>query len=264
MPNLGIERVIVQDWDQGLDILSFLVDHKVSDRVYFETLKDTLKPTQDGPKVKEATAYRRGMALMNNWITGDEKLGPAVEWGRDTLFVVDSITGMGDAAMHFCTNVLNITDEWKATGEAMGHQAMYAKMLIALKCHLIVFSHIRFMGGGGRIEITSKDGNLKSTKEVDSTVDGKQYPSVLGRLLPPQFGRHFNVQIKYHMIGSQRKIRTVPLDDKMALKVPFKVRDELPQETGLKEIFEAFITTPGLEKATVVGPAGYIHEVKTT
>jgi hypothetical protein len=123
----------------------------------------------------------------------------------------------------------------------MGQQAKYVQMLVALQCHVIVFSHIRFMGGGGKIEVLSKDGNLKSTKEVDSTIDGQQYPSVLGRLLPPQFGRHFNIQIKYHLVGTQRKIRTEPIDDKMALKVPFDIRAELPQATGLLEIFKEFL-----------------------
>ena len=186
LPRWGIEQVVIQDWDNGLDILTSYVKPEKQDLVHFATLRDEMKATQTGAQPRHADAFRQGMGLLNNWVLGDEKLGPAVDWGSETLFVLDSITGMGDACMNHTRVHMNIDDDWKGTGAAMKLQDKFIQMLPALKCHVILFSHIRFMGGGGQQRITDKHGTTM-IKEVDSNTEGKGFPSALGKYFLPKW-----------------------------------------------------------------------------
>lgn len=240
MAQFGIERVIIQDWDDGLDILLPHIKPEFQDKVYYETLRDELKPTQKGVDYRDATAFTRGMALMNNWKTKDYELGQAISWGKETLFVCDTLTGLGDACMAYASVKLGHGDDrWKGTGAAMDKQGPYIQMLVTLKCHIIVYSHIRFMGGGGRTTVVDKHGQA-AIKEVDSNLDGTGYPSALGRQLPTQIARHFNTVLEWKLVGKNRRIRTVP-EDKINIKLPFNLKEELPQDTGLTEVFSQFL-----------------------
>ena len=240
MEKFGIERCAILDFDDGLDILLPLIREDVKDKVFYETLLDELKATQEGVKVRTASAFTTAMGLLNNWKSGEVNLGPALGWGPETILVLDSITGMGDACMGFATEVLKMDDDWKATGEAMKRQGKLVQMTKALKCHVIIMSHIRFMGGGGTRTVVDKHGK-KSTEEVNSRVDGDAYPSVLGKVLPPTVGRHFNTILEMKLVGKNRRLRTVP-EERMNLKVPLlDLPDELPQETGLTTVFDKFL-----------------------
>jgi len=240
LPRWGIERVVVQDWDDGLDILTSHVKPDKLDLVHYATLRDQMRPAAGGPIVRESLALGKGMNLMTNWKQGDENLGPALSWGPETLFVVDSLTGMGDAARNYAYDKLKVQDGWRNIGEGMEVQDRYVQMLIAMDCHVILFAHVRTIGGGGQQTIRDKDGEA-SKKVVDNEDLGNQYPSALGRQLPKQIARHFNGLLMWHLVGKNRKIRTVPLDEKFAIKFPFKVGDELSQETGLVQIFSAYL-----------------------
>jgi len=238
----GIERFLFLDWDDGMDIIAAHLNEEDAGCVYYETLRDVLKATQVGVVIKDACAFPRGMALLNNWKQPAHSidLGPSGRWGSETVLINDTITGLGDAAMNFAKSSENIEDDWRATGAGMRLQDKLVQMLVTLNCHIIVNSHVRYMGGGGRRQEVSKDGTVKAIKEVDSNIDGQAYPSALGRVLPPTLGRHFNTILEIKLVGKYRKIRTVP-EDRMNLKIPFKIRDELPQETGMVEVFDKFL-----------------------
>ncbi len=250
LPRWGIEQVIIQDWDDGLDILSFHVKPDKMQLVHYATLSDELKATQEGVKIRKVKAFPSGMGLMNNWQVGKEgepgyeNLGNANSWGKETIFICDTLTGLGDACMNYAIGTLNIDDDWKATGAAMKLQGKYVQLLRALNCHIILFSHVRFIGGGGQIVVQDQkqaSAGVSSFKVVDSAEEGKAFPSALGRILPPTIGRHFNVQLEWCMKGTHRKISTVPRDDKMATKSPVKLQDYLSQETGLVDVFSAYL-----------------------
>jgi hypothetical protein len=258
MDSLGFSKIVIQDWDDGLDVLKANVKPEVADRVYFETLRDEMKgavPSKQeigGPIVRgEPTAWVTGMTLLNNWkvqatkdAEGNEvypayDLGPANSWGPDTLFVTDTLTGMGDAAFNYVKHVDKRLDDWRAVGKAMGLQSVYAQMVVTLKCNVIVFAHIRYMGGGGKVAVEDKDHpGILQYKEVDSNVDGQGYPSALGRQLPTQIMRHFNFGLEWKLSGKKRKIRTVP-EDRLVLKCPVKLPDEMDQVDGLYRLFKA-------------------------
>jgi len=240
MDRFKIERVAILDFDDGLDILLPLVKEEFYDRVFYETLVDELKATQDGVQVRTANAFTKAMGLLNNWKSPGVDLGRALEWGPETLLVLDSITGIGDACMGFVNVHLKMDDDWKATGEAMKRQGKLVQMTKSLGCHIIIMSHIRFMGGGGTRAVVDKHGQ-KSIEEVNSRVDGDAYPSCLGKVLPPTVGRHFNTILEVKLVGKNRRLRTVP-EERMNLKVPLlNLPDELPQETGLTVVFDKFL-----------------------
>lgn len=249
MKDFGLERIIVSDWDNGYEVLLRYLTPEAAQNVYIETFRDQLKPMVDGSApivvgsdsadktgLKRNMAFARGMQFMNNWKTKEYDLGRSSDWGPETLFVCDTLTGLGDAALNFAMAVLK-KDFWSGTGEAMERQDKYTQMCMSLKCHFIMFSHIRFMGGGGQILVIDKEQKHSYTKEVDSNVDGTAYPSALGRKLPPQIARHFNTQLSWELKGMRRVVLTKG-SERLPLKIPMDLPSELPQETALVKVFE--------------------------
>ncbi len=248
MTMFGLERIIIADYDDGGEVLINYIKPEAKERVYIETFRDQLKPVVDGmPPIvvgsdtpssglKTKMAFSRGMQFMNNWKTKEYDLGPALSWGPETLFVCDTLTGLGDASLNYAMAILK-KDSWSGTGQAMESQDKFVQMCQGLKCHFIMFSHIRFMGGGGQTVIIDKDGQHKQTKEVDSNVDGIAYPSALGRKLPTQIARHFNTQLSWEIKGRKRVVLTKG-SEQLPLKIPMNVPAELPQETALVTIFK--------------------------
>jgi hypothetical protein len=52
-----------------------------------------------------------------------------------------------------------------------------------------------------------------------------------------QICRHFNYALEWKLVGKNRKIRTVP-EDRLTLKCPIKMPEEMDQKTGLFELFK--------------------------
>lgn len=247
MDELGLKKIVICDMDEGIDPLgTFVTKGENLSRVHYQTFRDKFKPTAAGPMIVSATALQKCMTALNKWTEGtkDEEgyinLGAADSWGPETLLVLDSLTGMGDAAIAWSreTNNAKLTDsDWQYTADAMNRQDKLVQMLISLKCHVIVTSHIRFMGGGGTQVSTSGESKIK--KELDSRVDGIGYPSALGQKLPPEIGRHFNTILQFEVdkLGN-RKIRTKQASN-IRVKSAINIKPELSIETGLYEYFKA-------------------------
>jgi hypothetical protein len=252
MKDFGLEKLVVLDWDDGAEVLLKHISPEAAKEVYVETFRDQLKPQVDGGApivlgsdvgnldgLKMKMAWARGMQMMNRWKTKDYDLGKALDWGPETLFVCDTLTGLGDAGLNFAMAILE-KDGWSGTGTAMDFQDKFTQMCQSMKCHFIMFCHIRFMGGGGQTLIIDKDGKHQHTKEVDSNVDGTAYPSALGRKLPPQIARHFNTQLSWELKGKKRVVLTKG-SEQLPLKIPMDLPSELPQETALVRVFKELL-----------------------
>ena len=238
MDELNLERIFIADYDNGLDILSTKVKPENAEKVLFETFRDDYDAKAGGAQVSGGAlsmAWPNSMQAMAKWPGYDKDI---MSLGPESLFVLDTITGAGDAAMNYARNILKIDDNWRSVGEGMRLEDKLIQMLVSLGCHVIIFSHIRFMGGGGQKVIEDK-GGTSFKQEVDSFSEGVGYPSVLGKQLPTQVCRHFNTVIEYKLVGKNRKIRTVP-EDRISLKVPFDMKEELSQEHGLFEILKHY------------------------
>ena len=243
MDDLGLKRVVIADWDDGLDILQDRIKPDYLERVFYITLRDKTATTavkggrlQLGDSLADY-AWSRNVRWMKQ---GAGDLPGSDKWGLETLFVADSISGAGDAAYNFSLAFLD-DDSWRAIGKAMGKQDDYIQQIVGLRCHVILMSHVKYMGGGGEVLIEDKKAGEKGVdvaqiKETDSRIHGKAFPSALGQKLPPEIPRHFNIMLEFTIKNGQRIINT-EATDQMALKCPIQLPTLLPQATGVYEIF---------------------------
>lgn len=101
-------KVNILDYDDGLDPLAAFLQPEVVDNVHYVTLKD------DPADRKGVDSWRKGWNIIQGrWKVDDEDLGSIRDWGSDTVFVIDSLTFMGKAALHdaLVTNGKKVSDQ---------------------------------------------------------------------------------------------------------------------------------------------------------
>lgn len=239
-------KLRILDFDNGLQILPKLLagDSAAIARVEYETCIDDYIPMGDQMVPKSTKAATKAMKLLNEWKVTDASgqtttLGKPSEWGRDTILVIDSLTHLSKAVFN---NVLSMNgrlgkqafqSDW---GEAIRVvesiiQALYGN---TIKCNVIILAHITYQG----------------TEINDADIRG--YPMSLGNKLPAMMGSYFNVVCQVQTKGSganlRRTIQTVS-SGKVDLKTsdPKKVPAELPQDTGLADLFKILLGNPTTE-----------------
>lgn len=222
----------IQDYDNGLESLfqQLKSSPEALSRVKYESLQDPLKSI--GGKIfpiGQPTAFSRGLALLDTWKTADEDLGPPAKWDRNTILVLDSLTMMSNAAMRRALSLVGRSgdqpqiQDW---GLAMSNIEDTLGLLYsdAFQCHVIVISHITYIGNeeGGQAPVG--------------------YPNTLGNKLPPKVGRYFNTVLGMEktIAGglAKRTIRTQSLRN-VSIKCPIPgIAAELPIESGLATLFK--------------------------
>lgn len=224
-------KLRILDYDNGLDVLPQVITKRENlKNVSYVTLTDGLQLVGDKIITKGMpSAFQKGLKLLNDWKPeGEESLGKATDWGRDTIIVVDSLTFMGQAALArvlFMNGRGGGKPEIQDWGDAMAQLEHVLGMLYsdAINCHVIVLTHIAFVGG-------------------DEGAPLFGFPSALGSKLPPKVGRYFNHTLQADVIGSgkaaKRVIRTKP-NGLIDIKCPLKdIPETLPLATGLAEYFK--------------------------
>lgn len=226
-------KLRILDFDNGLDTLRHLVKPEKLKNVVFETLTDKRKAVA-GKALPDGipTAFSQGMNLLTHWKTNGEgayDLGKPVEWGEDTVIVMDSGTFASDAALRYVLAANGRPagptqqGDW---GEAMNMfegclGLLYSKQI---QCNVLVTFHISFTD--------------------DESGATRAYPASLGKKLPPKIGRYFNSALMTKTKGTgpnaTKVIRTVS-EGLVELKhpcAPGKVPAELPLATGLADFFK--------------------------
>lgn len=215
----------ILDLDNGLDILKAFVKRDCPDRldsIDFVTVRDKYKATLNGAVVDKAAAFTDSAKLMTKW---EDDTIPS-EWGPNTIFVLDSLTTLGKAALAWATNMNPSAKDgrqWYSAGQAGLENIIAMLTSDEFKANVIIISHISYS---------------------ESMGDGpKGYPSSLGRALGPIIGRYFNNTVLAESSGTgvnvKRTIRLVPtdlIDLKTAAPFAFAER-ALPLESGLATIF---------------------------
>lgn len=202
-------KLRIFDFDNGLDVLSALVKPENMGNVHYVTLKDDRK---------NAGAFRDFANMLEDWKETDgTSFGGVHTWGEDTVVVVDTITFMGQAALHDTLKrsgkALSAQPTQPDWGDAMRNVENVIDFLTSdnVKCNLVCTAHLQYY----------EDGN---------GVRAKQYPNVIGNKLAPKLGRYFNSVVRIDVKGSgtniQRVFRTAS-DMKMDLKV---ARTDIPVE----------------------------------
>lgn len=234
-PLVKSHEVVVLDFDNGLDVLVRAVKKFYPDRIKslkYETLTDPMQSV-GGVIIPDGIpqAWVRAMQFVATGRSPTLDLGPVKTWGPNRILVVDSLTFAGRAAMRHVmavNNRIGKPPEIQHWGEAVRLLEEFLALLYteAMKCHVIVISHIEYQQSPDGIE--------------------RGFASTLGKKLPPRVGRYFNLMIRAKTVGSgqsaKRRIITTP-DGQVELKSPdpWSLKPEYPIESGIEEIFETLL-----------------------
>lgn len=218
-------KVHVLDLDNGLDILKQYVKKECPEligNVDYETLRDKVEPSDIGPVIKGIPkAYTGSLKLLTKWSDGTS---PG-EWGPDHIMVIDTLTGLGNAAYNWAKAMSPNAKEprqWYHTAQQALEQLIGLATSEAFNTNLIINAHIDFREG--------PDGMMKG------------YANSIGKALGPIIPTYFNTVILTLRKGSgadvKRTINTVPTS-MLDLKnpAPFKIEASFPLESGLATLF---------------------------
>lgn len=187
--------LFIADFDNGTDILldKTVVPVELRPRVHIETFYDKNR-LLDGKFLPEATGMKNFVAAMNDWKEDGKSLGGIYSWGPDVVFVVDSLTFLGNACMNYVLALdgkAGKKPEIQHFGSAVDMQENVIETLYnpAVQCNVVVTSHL--------------------VPQADDMQGGlvKHMPSALGKKLPPKIPRYFNnvVLVEKRGTGAQSK-----------------------------------------------------------
>ncbi len=218
------------DMDNNCDSLIELCKHEnpsLLEKLDVVSLRDKFRASQTmGVEVAgQPRAFVDMLKLLNKW---DDGSVPA-EWGRDTVFVIDTLNSVGRAAFHWAKG-MNPTSkdprQWYAAGQDTLKTLLEMVTSPDFHPHVIVTSHIDLV------------------EMPDGTVQG--FASSLGKALGPQIAKTFPSLILCEKKGAGKNVRrtisTVPtalLDLKNPK--PFALEDSYPLDTGMATIFEKLL-----------------------
>lgn len=220
-------KLRILDLDAGLDALTYHIKASCPDKignVSFMTFRDVYKSGPTGPVCLAPKAFANAVRAMDKW---EDETVPAA-WGSDTIFVLDSLTALGTAALAWAKQMLagsKLAEEkrqwYQGAQDAIEH-VIQTLTGPEFRSNVIIISHI----------------DLR--EDPNGTVRG--YASSVGAALGPKLPRYFNTMLLAETSGIgatvRRKIKTLPtglLDLKNP--APNLISAEYPLETGLAEIF---------------------------
>jgi hypothetical protein len=228
-------KLRILDFDGNLAVLRSYINHECPekiDNVDAETVQDTvvsLQGVKNGNALSiipafasQSKAFPQALKLATKW---SDDTTPS-EWGTDTIFVIDSLTRMGDFAYNWAQG-LNPSAAEPRTWYFAAQQAVEAFLAkITSKdfnANVIVITHVNYR--------EMKDGTMKG------------WPSAIGSALGPSIPTYFPNMVLAETVGfganAKRKIQTFPtgmIDLKTT--APFSFEGALDLGTGLATIFE--------------------------
>lgn len=218
-------KLRIVDLDNGLDFLMrYMRKHHADklDNIHYQSFRDKTKATTAGIiPAGVPQAYTKAVLAMDKWEDGTT---PAT-WGPEYIFVMDSLTFLGNAAF-----------AWKEAlnpGVKDPRQIFYSAQQ-AVEDVLAAVTSPEF---NTNVIMTS---HLKWQERQDGSV--KAFPSSIGGALGPKIPTYFNSLVLAETVGTgasvKRQIRTAPTTF-LDLKNPAEISAPLPIETGLADFFKA-------------------------
>ena len=217
-------HIRILDLDNGLDSLAFFAAQAgVLDKIDFKPIPmDKYKASQAGPILDgRPKAYMEAMKALDKW---EDDSNPA-EWDDNTIFVLDSLTRLGDAAYEWARSVnpgIQDKRQWYSTAQESVTRVISALVSPNFKPNVIVISHVNY------------------SEFTDGVTKG--YPTAIGSALGRKLPAYFNTMLLAETSGSgekvRRTIRTVPtamIDLKNP--APTVLEKTYPLATGLAQIF---------------------------
>jgi hypothetical protein len=238
------------DIDNGADVLCNLLrnpplrdakpiyDPAAIERVHYVSLTEPKKILNGLAVSKDATVWPRAMKLMLGWKDDDVDYGPVTSWGPQDVLVIDSLTGLSDAAHDLILKMNGKLDAIPGSYDGRRYFQLAQDLIfsflemvtdVSIKCNVIVNSHITYVDEPGFVRALP-----------DQIAPQMGFPSALGKALSPKIPRLFNTILLAKKIGDRQVIETKSANN-VATKTtnPTGVKDSYPLSTGLAEYFAA-------------------------
>lgn len=218
-------KIRILDLDNGLDVLRQYIMKECPDKVKnvdYETRRDKYKASAAGPIiVGTPKAFRDANELMTKWSDGTF---PS-EWGPEYIFVLDSGSALGRAALAWAEGMNPLAKDhrnWYFQAQQAIEKVLELLFSAEFKTNVLVISHV------------------KLTELADGTMRG--YSNWIGSALGPIVPKYFNTMLLARSEGSGKTVRryietmSTNLID-LKNPAPFKIEQRYPLETGLATIF---------------------------
>ncbi len=262
-------KVRMIDYEGNYDPLLEYVDPRAMVNLDIVTLQD--KISTDGDKIQPQgipTAFNRTLELLKEWKYTDEdgeavNLGKSADWGPDTVVVIDSMTGLGEAALRLSMKMNNKTPSNLTPGVYQDAVTRAMWTLDVLKrddrnYHLIVLAHL-FLYGPQDV-ITMDDAKSDNKPVRDAKLEAIELDLVPTKLLPKGVTKNNSNDIagklptlllveRAKLVGKDTRIIRTVSDLPVDVKLPLRgAKPYYPVDTGMAEIFKAMgHKAPGFE-----------------
>jgi hypothetical protein len=180
-----IDRMVIFDFDNGLDILGAYLTPAAVAKITYKTFDRF-----------DAGSYQAARELIKHWKTPSEDLGPLKAFGPRDVVVMDSGTFFGDACMEAAKKKNGIDKDTQIPQAVWGDgQSYFMKVVDAftsdkLPCNLIWNTHIRML-----------------EDPIRKTMKG--FPETVGSKLSGRIARSFNnLWLVESKLDGKRVIRT--------------------------------------------------------
>lgn len=229
--------LVIADFDNGLDIVKKALlarpDAKeVMQRVYYEPFMDHFQAINGEILPKGIpSAWTNFVNKLTKWKYPDYNLGNVATWKPDTVLCIDSMTYMCRAALRYIRAINGHQSDKQVSQPDWGQAQEQVRRILDLlydsqvNTNIVINAHIKV--------------------QTDAEGFEKGYPLSLGQALPPEIGTYFNCAVRTLVKGSGANLRRVintRVDRMVDLKVPIMpdgIPEELPMETGMRDLFRA-------------------------
>ena len=200
----------VANFDGNVSPLSWYVKPEAASRVHIRQFQDTVRATGMGFQNGAVVAAAQLPNVLSNW----PGLGPADTWGPDKVLVIDPLSHLSDRMVNSAASMAGRPKpDPKDYGAMANTLEMFLTYLKGLKCHVICITHLRVLGEPMDLRKQSeRDADPKVPAPEDSwksTLSWKRFPSVAGRMMPPEVGTYFEVILHAKTEGAGRAARRV-------------------------------------------------------
>lgn len=213
-------------------------------------------------------SFDRALQLMNEWkYTAEDgtevNLGKSVEWGADTVLLVDSVSGLNESVMRRAMKMMNVTTGTQPPvavyNAAVADELAFIQRVNkkSNRYHVIFLAHLTMIGPDIPMSAKSEDSEVKELKiqlalEKADLLPTRLYPKAVTKGFSQQIAKEFPTLVEVvrevHNGKTKRVIKTTSganLDTKFPAK---NAETSYPIETGLATIFEALgVKAPGLK-----------------
>jgi hypothetical protein len=261
LANTGKYRIIVAAFDPGADVLYKYVTPENRDKVFILPYEDR-RGFSDSSKIMvdvigEAKAFPKFLTFLDTGkarrLEGDiVELGPAEDWGSDTILVVDNLTSLSKAAYAAYLSrrgknraALNRKDWGLAAAEV--DETLITLTSSYFKFHVIVLAHWKIQGprdweDEDKSDPEKTDYNNEIRKREADLIPTKMVPISIGRQLSQNLTYHFPTVVWAEVTDDGKRIFNLKPTSVRDVGIPVKpdvLPDTLPIETGLLAIFNA-------------------------